>query len=153
MQTPTYSHTQKAILLPIILTISAILNTFIAIEKYNENRYWLVFIVLLLFLVILMLLTSSLTIRDSGNNLQVFFGPIPILIKSIPYAEIVAVELDHSRIFSFWGFGSWRTGYLWNNGTIDCVKISFSKESYLIGTDDPEGLCAFLKTKITRIET
>ena len=153
MLPPAYSHTQRAILLPIIITISAILNTFIAIEKYNENRYWLLFIVLVLFLVILMIFTSSLTIRDSGNNLQVFFGPIPILIKSIPYADIVAVELDHSTIFSFWGFGSWQTGYLWNNGTIDCVKITFGKKSCIIGTDDPEGLRAFLMTKIQRIET
>ncbi len=48
------------------------------------------------------LMPGSLTIRDEGNHLPLRFGPLPVLFKTIRYAEITGVEVGRTSILDGW---------------------------------------------------
>lgn len=144
--TPCYAHTQKGVLQPILLALAAICLG-IAFFMRDALPGMIIFMVAAIVCVVLSFAHSRLTVRDEGDHLAVRFGPIPLFKQSIPYAAITAVEKDRSHFLSGWGIHPTRKGWLWNIGGFDCVRIEMGTANILLGTDDPDGLVAFLRSK------
>ena len=92
----------------------------------------------------------QLTSRDEGDHLRISFGPLPIFRRTLLYARLEKVAQSRSRLLDGWGIHlCTRGGWVWNLWGFDCVDIdSTGGKKLRLGTDDPEGLAAFLKTKV-----
>jgi hypothetical protein len=92
---------------------------------------------------------GRLTVRDEGQWLAVRYGPLPVLRKRIRYAEITAVEPGRSSILDGWGI-HWCPGRGWtyNLWGFDCVRLTLGRRTLRVGTDDPQGLAAFLRQRM-----
>lgn len=91
----------------------------------------------------------TLTVRDRGDRLNIAFGPLRWLSKSIPYAKMRGAEVARSSVMDGWGI-HWLPGrgWIYNLWGRDCVCIDLGGRSVRIGTDDPEGLADFLRRRI-----
>lgn len=144
---PEYDHIQKGVLQPILLAL-AVICLGIAFFLRDTPAYMIVFITAAIACVVLSFACGHLAVRDDGDRLSVHFGPIPLFKKSVPYAEITAVEKDRSPFLSGWGIHLTRKGWLWNIGGFDSVRIDMGTQSILVGTDDSTGLVSFLMSKV-----
>jgi hypothetical protein len=144
-----YSHTQKGILQPILLVSAAV---FLVLPQAvrGEPALPAVCVPLAAFFVLLSFAFARLTVRDEGARLAVRFGPLPVLRKSIPYAAMTGVGRERSTFLAGWGIHWTPRGWLWNIGGFDCVRIDVGPKSTFIGTDDPDRLVAFLRSRICR---
>jgi hypothetical protein len=94
------------------------------------------------------------TVTDEESGLLLQFGPIPLFHKRIPYASLRSVEPSRSSIVDGWGihYIPWR-GWTYNLWGFSCVLIQRDNKSRVrIGTDDADGLFAFLRTKLEQRE-
>ena len=118
------------------------------------SRYpWLV--VLPLGSLVRALAFHHMTVADAGDHLSLRYGPmsVPWFRRRIPYGTIESVAPERSSIWDGWGvhFVPWpgRRGMMYNLWGRGCVKVVAGGKTVRIGTDDPSGLSAFLKTKMT----
>ena len=91
----------------------------------------------------------SLTVADEGDHLAIRFGPLPLFQKGIRYDSIRPVRIGKTTLLDGWGL-HWsilQRGWVWNVWGWDCVVIRHGG-STLLGTNDPENLAAFLRSKI-----
>lgn len=102
------------------------------------------------FMVLLSLAFRKLTVRDEVDRLRIQFGPLPLLGRSIPYAEMEHAERGRTTLLDGWGIHvSPRGGWTWNLWGYDCVTVHLTRGRRVhVGTDDPTGLEAFLASKI-----
>lgn len=142
-----YSHTQKGILQPILLA-SAAACLVLAPAVRGEPQLPVVFASTAAFFVLLSFAFAHLTIRDEGMRLAVRFGPLPLFRKTIPYTAMTGVERERSTFFAGWGIHWTGRGWRWNVGGFDCVRIDTGSTSLFVGTDDPDRLVAFLRSRI-----
>jgi len=142
-----YTHTQTG-RLRIVLLIAA--GIFLAIGYFAppEAARRPVFAAVAVVCIFLSFAFEHLTIRDEGDRLGVRFGPLPLFKKTIPYAEMTGVKRSCSTFLAGWGIHWTRRGWLWNIGGLDCVRIEMGSRSVLLGTNDPDGLIAFLLSRI-----
>ena len=81
-------------------------------------------------------------------------GPLPVLSKTIRYADITNIEVGRTKIIDGWRvhyiLGRGWTYNIWGFG---CVKLTLGRKIIRVGTDDAEGLATFLgkKTGISRL--
>lgn len=141
-----YSHTQRGIIRPILLLCVA--GALVGAWLVQDHPTFPIYVGTGVLFALLSFAFGHLTVRDEGDRLAVRFGPLPIFRKAIPYADITGAERDRSTFLSGWGIHYTRKGWLWNVGGYDCVRIEMGAKSTLIGTDDPDGLVAFLKTRM-----
>ena len=148
---PVYEHTQRgwihwllyAITVPMLVAFYFNLNDPVA-------RIALPSLVALF--VALSFMFNQLTVRDESEELVVEFGPLHLFRKRVAYADLTQVETARSRLIDGWGihYGPGE-GWIWNISGYDCVRLTLKNNRKLrIGTDDPEGLCTFLRTKIQK---
>lgn len=142
-----YEHTQRGVV-RLILLISAVFFLVIAFATWKTPPLVPVFLAAVIVYVLLAFSLSTLTIKDEDDHLAVRFGPLPLFKKRIPYSEITAAEQTRSTFLAGWGIHWTRRGWLWNIGGFDCVRIELGKTGILLGTDDPNGLTAFLLRKM-----
>ena len=95
------------------------------------------------------LVFGSLTISDEGDRLVLRFGPLPLLRKTIRYADITGVEVGRTTILDGWGMHyvplrGW-TYNLWGFG---CVKLTLGRKIIRVGTDDAEALAKVIREKM-----
>jgi len=141
-----YHHTQRGIIQPILLGAAVVL---LAVACFARESPALMAVFLPAIICVLVALSfGTLTVRDDGDRLAVRFGPLPVFKKTIPYADITGVERDRSTLLAGWGIHRTRKGWLWNIHGFDCVRIAVGGRSTLIGTDDPDGLVAFLRSRL-----
>ena len=143
----SYLHTQKGILRPILLICVAVCFV-VAYFAWESPPLMPVFLAAGGVCTALAFAFSRLTVCGEGERLAVRFGPIPLFRKAILLGEITNVEKTRSTFLAGWGIHLTRKGWLWNIGGFDCVRIETGEKSTLVGTDDPEGLVAFLKGRI-----
>lgn len=144
-----YEHIQKGIIRPILLT-AAVFFLIIAFITWKTPPLMSVFLTAVLACVFLAFAFGTLTVEDEGDWLAVRFGPLPLFKKYIPYTKMTAIELARSTLLAGWGIHWTRGGWLWNIGGFDCVRIETGGTGILVGTDDSDGLAAFLRRKIDR---
>jgi hypothetical protein len=144
-----YSHTQRAPL-GIILYLTGI--TILAVALFAIDAPAVPYILAAAGAITLLagLMFGHLTVRDEGEYLGVRFGPLRVFRTRIAYAEMTSVEPDRTSIIDGWGvhYIPWRgaTYNLWGFG---CVKILLNGRVIRVGTDDVEGLTAFLQRKVS----
>jgi len=92
----------------------------------------------------------QLRVSDELDRLLISFGPLPLFRRRIRYTDIASVEQSRTTFFDGWGIHlSPSGGWTWNLWGFDCVDVYFKKGRRLrIGTNDPEGLEAFLKQRL-----
>ena len=91
---------------------------------------------------------ATLTVEDSGDDLLIRYGPLPLFRKRIAFREIRSVEPDRTKWIDGWGIhwvpGRGTTYNLWG---FDCAKLSVGNRTIRIGTDDVDNLVSAIRTK------
>jgi len=88
---------------------------------------------------------GALTVRIQGGKLYVRFG-IGWPRKTIPLAEIAAVEVTRTTFLEGWGLHRTRRGWLYNVSGFDAVLLKLaSGQSMMVGTDEPRRLKAAIE--------
>jgi hypothetical protein len=88
---------------------------------------------------------GALTVRIQGGEVQVRFG-IGWPRKTIPLAEIAAVEVTRTTFLEGWGLHRTRRGWLYNVSGFDAVLLQLaSGQSMMVGTDEPRRLKAAIE--------
>ncbi len=145
---PQYEHTQKGHL-HLILYGSAV-GAFVIAWLCREDQPAMIIACFAACITVLAgLCFKTLTVRDEGEHLAVRYGLLRVFRTCIPYARMTAVETARSSIIDGWGI-HWMPGkgWIYNLWGFDCVRITLGRKTVRIGTDDPQGLAEFLKTKI-----
>jgi len=146
--TAAYHHTQKGPwhLLSYVLACACLVAMWLERERPVEA---LVFLGIGLLLTLVHSSFEYLTVEDEGEQLFVHFGPLPLLRTRIRYDDIREVEKGRTRFLDGWGvhWVPWH-GWVWNIWGYDCVIIRRNRGTLRIGTDDPDGLAGFLKSRI-----
>lgn len=148
-KTKTYRHTQYSPLWLMLLLISvAQFMCAVLFEMPDAARVTLALAGTVV--AALALSFQYLLVEDAEDRLKISFGPIPLLRTSIDYADIVDVDVARTRLIDGWGVHySLGRGWLWNIWGRSCVVIHHKKGNLLVGTDDPEGLVEFLRSRIS----
>jgi hypothetical protein len=88
---------------------------------------------------------GSLTVRIEGGELRVRFGP-GWPRKTVPLAEIAAVEVTRTTFMEGWGIHRTRRGWLYNVSGFDAVLLQLTNgRSMMIGSDEPRRLKAAIE--------
>lgn len=90
---------------------------------------------------------STLTVEDQGTALVAWFGPIQMIRTRVEYVDIQAFAADRSHWIDGWGIHYTRSGWLWNVWGYECVRITTSRRTLRIGTDDVAGLLELLEMR------
>ncbi len=147
-----YEHTQRA---PLNLLLHAIgVGTLVGAWLIEDPEVSTPIAIFSGFFFLLGLSFRQLTCRDEGDYLRIRFGPLPLFRRKLLYSEMEKVEPSRSSWKDGWGIHlSSRGGWVWNIWGYDCVDIdSAGGKKLRIGTDDREGLAAFLSSRIPRPE-
>lgn len=139
---------------PLCLLIYALAVVFFAVGYFVQDAppiQWL-FPPIGLLMLVLAASIHHLTVEDQGDVLAIRFGPVPLLRRTVQYADIGSVEIGRTLLLDGWGIHlSVRGGWVWNLWGRTCVVVHFKNGGTLrIGTDDAENLSRFLEVKISR---
>jgi hypothetical protein len=140
-----YKHTQIGRIILVIATpVLLILAFWAAIYPI------LSMIITLAALVILLGLFSALTVTCDAEKLSFYFGP-GIIRKTIKYSDIMTIEKVRNSWYYGWGVRWYGRGWLYNVSGLDAIEITLNSGSQLrLGTDEPDKLTAFLKSRINK---
>ncbi len=109
-------------------------------------------VILLVAALVMLALAESfrhLTVTDEMDRLVIRYGPLPLFRKTVPYNQIAGVEVGRTTFLDGWGIHySLRGGWVYNLWGTDCVVLTLRRGKLFVGTDDPEGLAAFLRERI-----
>jgi hypothetical protein len=118
-------------------------------------------VVLLILAATLSLAAASLgwlDVRDEGYRLSIRFGPLPVFGTAVPYDDIESAEPAQLMLLHGFGMnvlpGLFISFRVWGSEVVKLRLrrrrgICFYKTVY-VGTDDAEGLLAFLRGKLGR---
>ncbi|MGH6685006.1 MAG: hypothetical protein ACRECA_14000 [Pseudolabrys sp.] len=140
-----YHHTQRGVLMLVVLTIAAVLSGSAAYLNPASSERWPLFVIAI-GSAVLAWLFSSLTADVNEKEFHWYFGP------GIWSYRIALTEIDSVKIVrNTWsnGFGiRMRPGFrLYNVSGLDAVELRLKTgEIRRIGTDDTQGLVAALKS-------
>lgn len=144
-----YSHTQTAPLCLLVYAVGASLLVLGCFIRDTPPIPWL-FPPLGLLLLILARGFHHLMVCDVGDHLAIKFGPLPLFRRTVPYSDIIKVEIGQSLLLDGWGIHrSIRGGWVWNLWGRDCVVVHFRSGDVLrIGTNDAQNLASFLQSRM-----
>ena len=146
---PGYFHTQKAPWFLLLYTFG-VLFLGVAWPVRGGPVACVVFPVAGTFMLLLGASFQHLTVTDEGDRLAIRFGPLPLFQRRIRYKDVEKVEVGRTTVLDGWGIHmSLRGGWVWNIWGRDCVVIDLQRGTLRVGTDDPEILAQFLRTKVT----
>lgn len=148
-----YEHTQHGKLHYLLYLTTLVL---IAFGVAIRNDHFGVFVIFLgaVFCLLFGVSFHTLTVKDAGDHLRIFTGPLPLFKKKIKYSEISSAEITKSSLIDGWGIHYWfGRGWIINIWGFDCVALRLDKKKFRIGTDDPQGLYRFLKDRINEENT
>lgn len=133
-----YEHTQRGFL--IIGAVSAAIVLIVAMT-FLFGLVWITAIVICI-LIFALAICSTLTASVSDDDLRIRFGPLPLIRKSWPVAEIVSATTVKNPWYYGWGVRWTPTGPLYNVSGYSAVEVTLgSGRKFRIGTDEPEALC------------
>jgi hypothetical protein len=149
----TYQHTQKAPLYLIVLATAAAQFGLAVWFMRVALTPTIVLVAAAILMVIIAFCFRQLTVRDEGEHLAIRYGPLPIFRRRVPYSKIMAVEVGRSSLIDGWGIHYCPgRGTVYNLWGFWCAVVRLDKKTIRIGTDDVEGLVAFIKTKVAKAE-
>jgi len=132
-----YEHTQLGtIIIGAVTTAVAV----ILASMYLFVAVWVTFLVLGLMIIVLAI-CSTLTVAIQDDTLSIRFGPVGLIRKSWPLAEIDTVTTVTNNWYYGWGIRWTPHGLLYNVSGSRAVEVRlFSGKKFRIGTDEPEEL-------------
>lgn len=142
-----YRHVQKSFLHWILLLIAFVeigIATLAPIPFGARAALWLGGGVILACALCL----TQLKTEDTGDALDVRFGPIWWIGFQLPYDQIRSFSEDRSKWYEGWGLRYTRAGWLYNIQGFDCIRIHTDDGVIRIGTDDLPGLIAMLRERV-----
>jgi hypothetical protein len=108
---------------------------------------WGPVIVSVVMLAVLAVMYKMDTYADEGG--VGFRMGIGLVRKYIPYSEISSAAVTRSGLMAGWGIHYVGGGWVYNVNSQDAVEVRFKKGGrYLIGTNDPQGLCGAVLPRI-----
>lgn len=92
---------------------------------------------------------AYLRVQDEGDRLGIHYGPLPLFRKHLRYDRLEDVRVARSRWIDGWGI-HWVLGRGWtyNLRGFDCVEVRIDGRTIRIGTDEPDCLAAFLRSRM-----
>jgi len=145
-----YDHTQRTWYAPLLGGIAVLLLVAAPFSAREGPGAAVVLAVVALVLAFFAASMGWLRVRDAGDALEVRFGPLPVFRKTLPFRDVTGAEPTRSHWLEGWGLRwSPRLGWLWNASGLDCVRVDRASHAkpFRIGTDDPEGLALFLRSR------
>jgi len=148
-EAPGYSHMQKY---PLCLILyGSALACFALAWMVGSAPGSIIAVAVGLLITLLAPAFHHLTIVDDGDRLAIRFGPLPLFRRTVPYADMLKVEVGRTLILDGWGIHySVRGGWVWNLWGRDCVVVHLRSGVVWIGTDDAPNLARFLEGKVAR---
>lgn len=145
----TYERVQRSPLFLLLIGLGGLF--FLILRTDPAAPAWMPYLPLAI-LAPLAFCLRTLTVRDRDQELDVRFGPVPLFKTRLAYADMVLAEPARSTVLDGWGvhygFGA---GWIYNLWGRDCVRITrHGCKPVRIGTEDPEGLAAFLNSRAVR---
>ncbi|MDP2797559.1 MAG: DUF1673 family protein [Methanoregula sp.] len=132
-----YDHTQRGSL--IIGAVTAAIFVILA-TTYLFGIVWVAVFVLGIMVVVLAI-CSTLTVSVTDDTLRLRFGPVGLIKKSWPMAEIASVTTVINPWYYGWGIRWTPHGRLYNVSGYGAVEVRLvSGKTFRIGTDEPEAL-------------
>lgn len=96
-------------------------------------------------LAIILVFFSTMKVEISRESVNVRFGPLPLIGRSIDVDRIQDVELARSHWWNGWGVRMISGGTLYNAANLNVVEITLPDHRRVqIGTPEPEALRAAL---------
>lgn len=145
-----YEHTQRGsvILAAVGTAIILIILSMLIFEPV------LVSVLVLVILVFVLTIMSRLTVTVTEDQLKICFGPIGLVHKEWPLAEIISATPVTNQWIYGWGIRWTPHGPLYNVAGSRAVEILLeSGKKVRIGTDEPESLCRALQKACAGITT
>jgi len=140
-----YKHRQTAGITLIVLLLPTAFCAFLA----WVNRAWWMYLVACAFLLVAWFF-SSLTVEVNDRELVSYFGP-GLWRYRVPLDTIADAARTTSSALEGWGIRVTTRGMLYNVSGRDAVEIRLGDgRRFRLGTNDPDGLTAALRTRIRR---
>lgn len=147
MDTEEYSHTQMGwvILISVMAAIIGLLWVVSITREFSAPIF-----LTLIILVIALATFATLTVSGDDRRLKISFG-IGLFNKSFPFSSIVSCRITRTPWYFGWGLRAIPGGWLFNVSGFRSVELEMRNgRIYRIGTDEPEKLEFFLKTKLAK---
>jgi hypothetical protein len=146
-----YEHKQKGPLYLILVGVGIAMLP-LAAGTWRTNRHAAIIpAVVALLMFFFAACFVYLVVREEGEYLGVWFGPLRLFGRRIAFSQITAVERSRSDVLDGWGIHALPgRGIIYNLWGFDCVKLKVGRRTVRIGTDDVEGLVVFLKEKVEK---
>ncbi len=137
-----YEHTQRGAL--IIWAVTAAIIGILAMT-YLFGMVWITALVLGI-MIFALAICSTLTVSVCDDILRIRYGPLPLIRKSWPVAEIASAAAVTNSWYYGWGIRWTPHGWLYNVSGFEAVEVRLlSGKTFRIGTDEPEALCRALE--------
>ncbi|RKY19959.1 MAG: hypothetical protein DRQ55_09235 [Planctomycetota bacterium] len=153
MTRQTYDHVQRGWLHWLLLLLVIVQITGVVMLWDNPNDGASVTRPMLMafsgVLIVLSLCFQQLRVRDVGDRLEVRFGPVPLLRRSVRYADITRATPSRSSLLDGW-LVHWAPGggWIWNIWGRDVVELTLTDGRLRVGTNDQDGLLEHLQQRI-----
>lgn len=145
-----YEHTQRGsvILAAVGTAIILILLSMLIFEPV------IVPVLVLIILIIVLAIMSRLTVSITDDHVKIRFGPVGLVHKEWPLADIISATPVTNQWIYGWGIRWTPHGPLYNVAGSQAVEILLqSGKKVRIGTDEPEALCRALQKACAGIAT
>jgi hypothetical protein len=147
----SYDRTQSGVLHRIFLVVAAVeVTTGILVATLLRGGIGLTIGLVLGASAAFSAIVAWMRIHDDGDALRVVLGPVELLKRRVPYASIRSVEPYQTTTMRN-GIGIHMApggGWTWNVRKGPAVELLLEKGRLIVGTDAPEELVAFLRSKL-----
>ncbi len=108
-----------------------------------------VYLGLIVFFLLLLALFSNLTVTGFSTHLEIKYG-IGLFRKKFEYKNIRSCSIQKNHWFYGWGVRRIPGGWLYNVAGLNSIQLDMKNgKMYRIGTDEPEKLIEFLRSRIS----
>lgn len=141
---PIYEHTQASFLWLGGFALASLITAAMALTS-GHWAAWLAFLMVSLILVLM----PTLKVSIRGDALVCQFGP-GVIRRTIPMAQIAAVEQVTSRWYYGWGIRLTPHGWMWNISGLGAVELRLADGSrFRIGSDQPDALADAIRSRLS----
>jgi len=145
-----YDHTQRGLV--VMGAITAVIIIILA-SMYLFGIVSVTIFVLGIMIIVLAIF-STLTVSVGEGTLRIRFGPVGLIKKSWPLAEIASVTTVTNPWYYGWGIHWTPNGPLYNVSGFGAVEVRLlSGKTFRIGTDEPETLKLVIEQSQTNKKT
>jgi hypothetical protein len=145
-----YRHTQvgwKLLAGTVVVLVLAVALTLSLSPSTRAAAPWLIY-GLFAIVAVTVLLFSALAVEVNATEIRVKFG-IGLVGKTMAIADVVRCELLRTRIWWGWGLHWTPSGWLYNVGGRDAVRVILAHERpVIIGSDEAARLKAAIDARI-----